>query len=161
MRRFYWNLDGKKYRSGKCLFVHRKQGLFLSVCVNDIKMGGRKQNMALMWTTLMKLVDLGEPPSFLDHVHLGCTQRECKVNENDIDQYRANVRITTFCYCFLKHYQDWEGHAKSVLKDIVSWQVKRQSSCTKFQSLAWMIITSRRKNWKRLENCQKYALKLS
>ena len=26
----------------ECLFVHRKQGLFLSVCVDDIEMAGRK-----------------------------------------------------------------------------------------------------------------------
>ena len=30
-----------------CLFVHRKQGLFLSVYVDDMKMAGKKQNMAL------------------------------------------------------------------------------------------------------------------
>ena len=29
----------------------------------------------------MKNVDIGEPTSFLDHVHLGCTQRECKPND--------------------------------------------------------------------------------
>ena len=27
---FYWNLDGEKVPSWECLFVHRKQGLFLS-----------------------------------------------------------------------------------------------------------------------------------
>ena len=26
-------------------------------------------------------MDIDEPTSFLDHVHLGCTQRECKPNE--------------------------------------------------------------------------------
>ena len=31
----------------------------------------------------MKDVDLGEPTSFLDHVYLGCTQRECTIS-NDI-----------------------------------------------------------------------------
>ena len=31
----------------ECLFVHRKQRFFLSVYVDDIKMTGRKQNMAL------------------------------------------------------------------------------------------------------------------
>ena len=36
----------------------------------------------------MKLVDLGEPTSFLDHVYLGCTQRECKPNESNIEEYR-------------------------------------------------------------------------
>ena len=29
----------------------------------------------------MKLVDSGEPTSFLDHVYLGCTRREWKPNE--------------------------------------------------------------------------------
>ena len=34
----------------------------------------------------MKLVDLGEPTSFLDRVSLGRTQRECKSNENIIEE---------------------------------------------------------------------------
>ena len=35
----------------------------------------------------MKDVDIEEPTSFLDHVYLGCTQRECKPNEKIIRQY--------------------------------------------------------------------------
>ena len=42
--------------------------------------GWKKRNMAPMWKKLMKHVDLDEPTSFLDHVYLGCTQRECKPN---------------------------------------------------------------------------------
>ena len=34
-------------------------------------------------------VDLDEPTSFLDHVYLGCTQRECKPNETIIEKYRV------------------------------------------------------------------------
>ena len=56
---------GKKDPNWECLFVHRKEGLFSSVYVDDIKMAGRKQNMAPMWKKLMKLVDLGEPHRFL------------------------------------------------------------------------------------------------
>ena len=41
------------------------QGLFLSVCVDDITKPGGKQNMVPMWKKLMKLVDLDEPTSFL------------------------------------------------------------------------------------------------
>ena len=52
------------------LFVHRKQGLFSSVHVGGCKMAGRKQNTGLMWKKFMKLVDLGEPTSFLDHVNV-------------------------------------------------------------------------------------------
>ena len=54
-------------------FVHREQGLFLSVYVDDIKLAGKKQNIDPMWK-----VDLGEPTSFLDHEDLGCTQRQCE-----------------------------------------------------------------------------------
>ena len=49
-----------------------KKGLFLSVYVDG--------------------VDLGEPTSFLDHVYLGCTQRECKPNETIIDEYRKMLK---------------------------------------------------------------------
>ena len=77
----------EKVPNWECLFVHRKQGLFLSVYVDDIKMVGKKQNMAPMWKKLMKNVDIDEPTSFLDHVYLGCTQRECKPNETIIEQY--------------------------------------------------------------------------
>ena len=34
----------------------------------------------------MKNVDLDELTSCLDHVYLGCTQRECKPNESIIEQ---------------------------------------------------------------------------
>ena len=79
------------------MFVHRRQGLFLSVYVDDIKMSGKKQNLAPMWKKLMKNVDIDEPTPFLDHVCLGCTQRECKPNEAIIEQYTKNVRIMYFC----------------------------------------------------------------
>ena len=57
--------------------------------VDDIKLGGKKQNLDPMWKLLNKEVDLGEPTSFLDHVHLGCTQRPCEISEDIVDNYRA------------------------------------------------------------------------
>ena len=50
--------------------------LFLSVYVDDMKLPGNKQNINPTWKNLMIDVDFGEPTSFLDHVYLGCTQRE-------------------------------------------------------------------------------------
>ena len=64
----------------ECLFVHREKGFFLSVYVDDIKLAGKKQNIDPMWKVLNKEVDLGEPTSFLDHVYLGCTQRQCQIS---------------------------------------------------------------------------------
>ena len=76
----------EKKTNWECLFVHRKQGLFLSVNVDDIKMAGKNKNMAPMWKKLMKNANIDEPTSFLDHVCLGCTQRECKPNEIIIEE---------------------------------------------------------------------------
>ena len=79
-------LKWEKIPNWECLFVHRKQGLFLSIYVGD-KMSGKKQNMAPTWKKLMKGVDLDEP-TFLDHVYLVCTQRECEPNEGIVVQYK-------------------------------------------------------------------------
>ena len=66
-----------------------KKGLFLSVYVDDIKLAGKKQNLDPMWKLLNKEVDLGEPTSFLDHVYLGCTQRQCEISKDVVDNYRT------------------------------------------------------------------------
>ena len=73
----------------ECLFVHLEKGLFLSVYVDDIKLAGKKQNINPMWKLLNKEIDLGEPTSFLDHVYLGCTQRQCEISKDIVDNYRT------------------------------------------------------------------------
>ena len=57
--------------------------------VDDIKLAGKKQNLDPMWKVLNKEVDLGEPTSFLDHVYLGCTQRQCQISKDMEDNYRT------------------------------------------------------------------------
>ena len=52
-------------------------------------MAGKKQNLDPMWKLLNKEVDLGEPTSFLDHVYLGCTQRQCQTSNDIVDNYRT------------------------------------------------------------------------
>ena len=37
----------------------------------------------------MKDVGLGEPTSFLDHVYLGCTQRESQISKDIVDNYKS------------------------------------------------------------------------
>ena len=61
----------RKVPNWECLFVSLEKGLFLSVCVDDVKHAGKKQNINPTWKNLMKVVDLGEPTSFLDHFYLG------------------------------------------------------------------------------------------
>ena len=71
------------------MFVNREKGLLLSVYVDNIKLAGKKQNIDPTWKILMKDVDLGEPTSFLDHVYLGCTQRECQISKDIVDNHRS------------------------------------------------------------------------
>ena len=84
-------------------------------------------NIDPMWKVLNKEVDLGEPTSFLDHVYLGCTQRQCQVSKEIVDNYRTmfesrisaeraeklpfsqNLRISS-----LSH--DMVGHAKKCVE---------------------------------------------
>ena len=69
----FLELGLEKVPNWECMFVHRKQGLFLSIYVDGITMSGKKQNLAPLCKKLMKNVDIDEPTSFLDHVYLGCT----------------------------------------------------------------------------------------
>ena len=81
-------LGWEKVPNWECLFVNREKALLLSVYVDDIKLAGKKQNLDPMWKDLMKEVDLGEPTSFLDHVFVGCTQRECETSKDIVDNYK-------------------------------------------------------------------------
>ena len=70
------SMAGRKFQIGN-VFVHREKGLFLSMHVDDIKLDRKHKNIDPMWKVLNKEGDLGETASFLDHVFLGCTQRQC------------------------------------------------------------------------------------
>ena len=117
----------EKVSNWECLFVHREQGLFLSVYVDDIKLAGKKQNLDPMWKVLNKEVDLGEPTSFLDHVYLGCTQRQCEISKDIVDNYRTKFesRISAGAteklpcsenLCISSWSYDMEGHAKKCVE---------------------------------------------
>ena len=80
-----------------------------------------------MWKLLHKEVNLGEPTSFFDHVHLGCTQRQCEISKDIFDNYRTmfesrisagateklpyseKLRISSWSY-------DMEGHARKCVE---------------------------------------------
>ena len=104
-----------------------KKGLFLSQCVDDIKLAGKKQNIDPMCKVLFEEVDLGEPTSFLDHANLECTQRQCERSKDIVDYYRTmfesrisaggveklpfpqNLRISSWSYAMA-------GHAKKCVE---------------------------------------------
>ena len=101
--------------------------------VDDIKLAEKKQNIDPMWKKHMKDVDLGEPTSFLDHVYLGCTQRECQISKDIVDSYRSmfEFRISARASAKLPETKatgkpdaetisswsyDMEGHAKKCVE---------------------------------------------
>ena len=104
----------------KSAFLIRFCGRFQNFLEGD-------QNLDPMWKVLNKEVDLGEPSFFLDHVYLGCTQRQCEVSKDTVDNYRTmfewwisacgveklpspqNLRISSWPY-------DMAGHAKKCVE---------------------------------------------
>ena len=143
--------------------------------LDDIGLAGKKQNIDSMWNVLMKQVDLGEPTTYLDHVYLGCTQRECETSKDIVDNYRNmfESRISAGAKeklpCSRKPDADislhgpmtWKVMQRNVRSDIASWRTKQLNNDTKSQVLAWMIINSSRKNSNLWENYQKFAHPLS
>ena len=161
---------GENFQLGMLVRTSWK-GLFLSVFVDDIKLAGKKQNLDPTWKLLNKEVDLGEPTSFLDHVYLGCTQRQCEISKEIVDNYRTmfESRIsagelknyhTRKIFVFLRGPAMWMVMPRNVWNDTVSWQTRRLNISTKYLLHASMTITSKRKKWNLLENCHMYALKL-
>ena len=79
----------------ECLYLHRKLQFFLSVCVDDLKMAGTTRNMPKARATSQKKVDLNDPVSFTDQVHLGCTQRAAQVNNIHVmDKQKLFSKLT-------------------------------------------------------------------
>ena len=140
-----WERQFEKVPHWECSFVNREKGLFLSVYVDDIDLAGKKQNINPMWKVYVKEVDLREPTSFLDHVYLGCTQRECQISKDIVDNYRnmfgsrisarameklpvseqSGANISSWSY-------DMEGHAKKCVER--SCELAQQNNSTATQS---------------------------
>ena len=147
----------EKVSKCECLFVHGEKGLFLSVHVDDIKLAEKKQNIDPMWKVLSKEVDLGEPTSFLDHENLRCTQRQCEISKDTVDNYRTmfesrlsagateklpcseNLSISSWSY-------DMEGHVKKCVERYCGFAKRRLKNSAKYQLLALTTIMSKKKN---------------
>ena len=109
-----------------------------------------------MWKVLNKGVDLGEPTSFLDHVYLGCSQRQCEIRNDIVDNYRtmlesriSAVRIENYharkICVFLRGPTIWKVMPRNVWNDIVSWRTRRLSNSTKYLLHALMTIIQKRR----------------
>ena len=79
-------------------------------------MGGNMNNRKPMRDKLMKQVQLEQPAPLLDHIYLGCTQRECKLNlkivRENKDSFESLISPGT-----IKQLLGW----KKSHVDIVAW----------------------------------------
>ena len=69
---------GKSSELGMLIREPRKKAILVCVCERHKKLTGKKQNIDPMWKVLVEEVDLGEPPSFLDHVYLVALKENVK-----------------------------------------------------------------------------------
>ena len=123
-------MDGRKFQIGNVsLYIVKKDYSYLCVWMTYNWL--EKQNLVPMWKLLNKEVDLGEQTSFLDHVYLGCTQRQCQISKDIVDNYRTmfESRISTGgteklpfpqIFVFLHGLMTWLVMQRNVWSDIVS-----------------------------------------
>ena len=69
MRKSFTSTVGRRFPIGNAYSYTVKKD-YSYLCVDDIKLTGKKQNINPMWKARNKEVDLGVPTSFLDHVYL-------------------------------------------------------------------------------------------
>ena len=136
-------------RLGECMFpvgnafsFTVKKGYFYLCVWMTLKLAGKKQNIDPMWKVLNKDVDLGEPTSFLDHVYLGCVQRQWN-KHRCCWQLQIHVWIqgfrrskwktfilgqSSYFFMVLRCGRSCQEH---VWNDIASWQTGRLNNSTK------------------------------
>ena len=83
-------MAGRKFQIGNVsLFIVKKDYSYL--CVWMTKIGWKGKTLDPVWELLDKEVDLEEPISFLDHVYLGCTQRQMRNKQRYCGQLQNHV----------------------------------------------------------------------
>ena len=133
----------------------RKKTILVCVC-GRYQTGWQKQNInPPHGKILMKDVDLGETTSFLDHVHLECTQRECKISCEIVANYRDTFESRISAGAkenYLAEFQGnlmqkqflgpwtWKVTQRNVWKDVVNLRIKRLNHHKKSQHHAWVSI---------------------
>ena len=143
-----WKHGGEKVPNWDSFFVNRERGRFLSVCVDATRCG----NIDPMWIVLNKEVDLAESTSFLDHVHLGCTPRECQQaktlqtipevcsNPRSVLELQKSYHVKeNLTRTFPHGPMTWKVMQRNAWKDIANWRTKQLNSYT----MKWDLLENR------------------
>ena len=95
-----------------CFIAPSERTLPFFCHVDDVKMGGTKNNLKPMWDFFLKQVDLEELTPLLDQVYLWCTQREGKPNPKTA-QENKNMFKSLISASTIKQLPGWErSHAE-------------------------------------------------
>ena len=150
------SIDGTwlgKSTNWECLFVHRKQKLFLSVYVDDIKMGLKAAEFSsyveemddkrwcwganiISWSRLFRKHSNGSANQ---------TRKHWTIQQSVWVPYfcRSNREITRMGQTSRKKLQRgptiWKDMLENALNGIANWQTRRQSNYTTFPVLVWTI----------------------
>ena len=159
LRKSYWSTVGWRFPIvNACSYTVKKGYSYLCMWMTSNWLE-RNKNINPMWKVLDKEVDLGEPTSFLDHVYLGCIQRQCEISKDIVDNYRTcsnrefpreeqrnyhSLKI----FVFLHGLMTWLVMQRSVWNDIVSWRTGQLNNSTKYQLHALMTIISKKEELK-------------
>ena len=92
------------------MFICQPSKRTIIISVDDIKLASKTENIEPTWKILMDDVDLGEPTSFLDHVYLGCTQRECQISTDIVTNYRDMFESRIFAGAKENYRPELQGH---------------------------------------------------
>ena len=85
VRKSCCNTVGRRFLIGNAYSYTVKKRLFLSVYVDDIKLAGKKQNINPFW----KRSRFGRTNIFPASCILGCTQRQCEISKDIVDNNRT------------------------------------------------------------------------
>ena len=88
LRKSYWSTVGRRFPIVNAYSYTVKRVTIICVCEWH-RIGWKEKNINPMWQVQNKEVDLGEPTSFLDHVYLACTQRQCEISKDIVDKCRT------------------------------------------------------------------------
>ena len=170
--KFFWNTVVRKFQIGTvCLFFEHKDCSYHETWMTSTWLERSRIWLPcerIRWQTLILTNQL--------HFMTVNIWDVVNVNANRMKLFLRNFQRCVnhvFLLEQLKNYQGgksltqgrwpgpttWKDILRNASKDTASWQTTKCSSYTKFQVLAWMSITSNRKNLNQSENFHKYAHK--
>ena len=176
-KKFYFKYGWEKVPNWECLFVNREKG-YSYLCMWTISNWLERNKTLIRCGKYSKKVDLGEPTSFLDHVYLGCTQRNVRLarilwiiievcsNQGFLPWLQKNCqkhkpRRNLMPKRYLHGPVTWKVTQRNAWKDIANLRIKQLNNYTKSRHHVWMTSIFKKKKLDELENCQKFPRKSS